>query len=56
LPKVVQKAADAVLALLEQGLEATMNRFNSKNERSDGSVVALDRKNRKMLRGEVRII
>jgi len=56
LPKVVQKAADAVLVLLDQGLEAAMNRFNSKNERSDGSVVALDRKNRKTLQGEVRII
>lgn len=53
---VVQKAADAVLVLLDQGLEAAMNRFNSKNGRKEQSVLALGKKDTKILQGEVRII
>lgn len=56
LPQVAQKAADAALVLLDQGLEAAMNRFNSRNERNDGSVMALDERERKILQREVRII
>jgi len=53
---VVQKAADAILVLLDQGLEAAMNRFNSKNGRKEQSVLALGKKDTKILQGEVRII
>ena len=56
LPEVVQKAADAALVLLDRGLEAAMNRFNSRNERHDSSVTGLDGKDRKILQREVRII
>jgi peptidyl-tRNA hydrolase, PTH1 family len=49
LGDVIQRAADAVQALIDQGLDAAMNCFNSKNERKGRSDLALGEEDAKIL-------